>query len=356
MKETLQKKLPPQLHFPLGLRALLAVASFVIIVAGLKAAAPILIPMLFAFFLAVLGTGPVHWLGTRGIPKAVSVFLVCLVVATILTSIGIMLVTSVDSYTSRLPEYQKSLEALTQDLISQGEEFGLTNISMESLKDIQPNSMMKLVGSTLGQLVSAVSATFLVLILMIFMLIEAADFSTKMRGAFGDSQAIMRFSEIAIDVQRYLAIKTFTSVITGVLIAVFVYFIGLDFPALWGFIAYLLNYIPIIGSIIAAIPAILLGIVTLPPAGVITLAIGYFLINSGISHFVEPVLMGRRLGLSALVILLSLAFWGWIWGPLGALMSIPLTMILKILLEHTDDLHWLSTLMGPKQADRATLD
>ncbi len=122
--------------------------------------------------------------------------------------------------------------------------------------------------------------------------------------------------------------------------------IGVDFPLLWGMLAFLLNYIPTFGSILAAIPPVLLAMVQLGPGHAIAALAVFVMLNVLLGNFVEPYFMGRRLGLSTLVVFLSLVFWGWVWGPVGMLLSVPLTMIVKIMLENTEDLSWIAVLLG----------
>jgi predicted PurR-regulated permease PerM len=111
-------------------------------------------------------------------------------------------------------------------------------------------------------------------------------------------------------------------------------------------IAFLLNYIPTVGSIIAAIPAVLLSLILVGTAGhAVLVTLGYVVVNTLFGNILEPNLMGRRLGLSTLVVILSLLFWGWAWGPLGALLSVPLTVVVKIWLENTHDLKWVAILL-----------
>jgi predicted PurR-regulated permease PerM len=144
-----------------------------------------------------------------------------------------------------------------------------------------------------------------------------------------------------------VAIKPLVSLATGGFVALWVGLLGVDFPLLWGLVAFLMNYIPSLGSILAAVPAILLTIVQLGPGRALAVAIGYLVVNVVLGNFVEPHFMGRRLGMSTLVVFLSLVFWGWVWGPVGMLLSVPLTMVLKILLENTEDLRWVAVLLGP---------
>jgi predicted PurR-regulated permease PerM len=164
----------------------------------------------------------------------------------------------------------------------------------------------------------------------------------------------VRITKTIHEVQAYLGIKTLVSLATGITAGSFCWLMGLDFPILLGLTAFVLNFIPTIGSIIAAIPAMALALVLHDPSWTLLVALGYLAINTLFGNIVEPNLMGRRLGLSTLVVVLSLIFWGWLWGPVGALLSVPLTMVLKIVLENTPDLRWAAILLDkvPPQARR----
>jgi len=179
------------------------------------------------------------------------------------------------------------------------------------------------------------------------MLSEATVFPDKFHYLTGDSSPDEdRLAKVVREIQTYLGIKTVISLATGVLLGSFAYVMGLDFPILLGLLAFLLNYVPTVGSIIAAIPAVLLSIILVGTVGhAVLVALGYVVVNMVFGNIIEPNLMGRRLGLSTLVVMLSLLFWGWAWGPLGALLSVPLTVILKIWLENTRDLRWVAILL-----------
>jgi predicted PurR-regulated permease PerM len=179
------------------------------------------------------------------------------------------------------------------------------------------------------------------------MLGEATVFPAKMRFLFGEEVGDeRRLEKVVGEIQTYLGIKTVISLATGLILGAWCYVMDLDFPVLLGLMAFVLNYVPTVGSIIAAVPAVLLSIIlhgTLPHALAVTG--GYVVVNTVFGNILEPNLMGRRLGLSTLVVILSLLFWGWAWGPLGALLSVPLTVVVKIWLENTQDLRWVAVLL-----------
>jgi predicted PurR-regulated permease PerM len=145
-------------------------------------------------------------------------------------------------------------------------------------------------------------------------------------------------------------IKTLTSLATGIAITIWMLILGVDYPLLWGFLAFMLNYIPTIGSIIAAIPTALLALVQLGSGYMVLVLIGYLVVNITIGNFIEPKVMGRGLGLSTLVVFLSLVFWGYILGPVGMLLAVPLTMILKIALGSSEETSWIATMLGSESA------
>ena len=149
-------------------------------------------------------------------------------------------------------------------------------------------------------------------------------------------------------IRHYLAIKAITSLITGGLVSTILVLIGVDYPFLWGVLAFLLNFIPSIGSLIAAIPALLLALVQLGFGAFAWTALGYFIINNVIGNFVEPKLMGKMLGLSTFVTFASLIGWGFIFGPIGMFLSVPLTMTIKIALDTSEKTRWLGVLLGPE--------
>lgn len=326
-------------------RALLATASLVVIIAGLRAAESILVPLLFAVFLGILGSAPLMWLQRRGVPKPLSVLSVALSIIAVFAMVGALLGNSLNTFTSELPQYRSRLEALLPSLTDYLAAYGVELSLTQSLEGFGVGQFLDLFGRTVRGVASALSSTLFVFICMTFILVEAAEIRGKITQVLHTSVDLTRIRGIGGDVQKYLIIKTFTSMLTGIAVGGWVWVMGGEFALLWGLVAFLFNYVPIVGSIIASIPAILLSLVSFGVPHALALAVGYIVINVGISNFFEPILMGRRLGLSPLVILLSLLFWGWIWGPAGMLLSVPLTMILKIALEYTSDLQWVAKLM-----------
>ena len=182
-------------------------------------------------------------------------------------------------------------------------------------------------------------------------MLEASGFPVKLRQALNNpDDSLEHFQKITENIKHYLALKTLLSLATGCCVTVMLLMIGVDYAILWGIIAFLLNYIPNIGSIIASVPAVLLAFVQFGPGKAAAVAVGYLAINMLFGPILEPKIMGRGLGLSTLVVFMSLVFWGWVLGPVGMLLSVVLTMIVKIAMESRDDTRWLGILLGSPEA------
>lgn len=323
-------------------------AALVIIVAGLKAASDIILPILFAAFLAILGVPFVRVLHDRlKFPNVVAIPVVVLLFALVLVAISGILVETVRGFTMNADRYQDEFNLLLSDIVRQSEAWGLRLDERLARSIFQPDMMMGVISQTLNALVVVLSRLMIVLVTMTFILFEATELELKFQAAFGtEARPAGPFTDATVQVQRYLVIKSIASAITGVLIAGGCALIGLDFPVAWGLIAFLFNYVPSIGSIVAAIPAILLALVQLSPAWALVVMGLYLGVNITIGNFLEPRFMGRTLGLSPLVVFLSLLFWGWVWGPVGMLFCVPMTVIAKLFLESQSDTRWIAVFLG----------
>ncbi|WP_303722063.1 AI-2E family transporter [Malonomonas rubra] len=326
---------------------LTTLAALVIIIAGVKTASALLVPFLLAIFIAIICAGPFHWLKQRKVPDSLALLLV--ISSVMLTGLLIVALigNSVNDFTRDLPLYQEKLRGQTVQLLSYLDKFGIQVSKAVLLSHFDPGAIMQSAASMLAKAGGVLTNSFLILLTVIFILLEAAGMPAKLKAALSDADSSLKsFEKFVSGVRQYLAIKTFVSFGTGLLIAIGLTLLGLDYALLWGLIAFLLNYVPNIGSIIAAVPAVLLAVVQLGSLHALFVAAIYLLVNLIMGNAVEPKLMGRKLGLSSLVVFLSLVFWGWILGPIGMLLSVPLTMIVKIALEVNDSTNWLAILLG----------
>jgi AI-2 transport protein TqsA len=329
-----------------GLRVLITFASLCVVIAGLRAAGPIVVPVLFSAFLSVLAIAPVHWLQRRRVPGWLSFTIVFVVVLGVFVLVSALVGSSIASFSENLPAYKKAIVEMTAGWFVWLEAQGVVVSTDSLISQFDVGQAVDLAGSMVASIGALLSDTVFVLLTTAFIMAEAAGFPRKLQVALGDKSDVHRFHGIISDIQEYLSIKTRISLVTGLVAGVLCWAVGVDFPVLWGVIAFLLNFIPNLGSIIAAVPPVLLGFVQFGWERSLVVLIGYLVINTVLGNIIEPRVMGRRLGLSSLVVFLSLVFWGWVWGPLGMFLSVPLTMLVKILLENSEDLRWIAVLLG----------
>lgn len=343
-----------------GLAWLLGLATVIVILAGLKAAETIVIPIMLALFIGIICIPSLHFLTRHKVPPALAILIIVIFLVVFGGLLGMVVTTAIDSFIDRLPDYQERLEAEMMGLLPILEKFGMPLSSKQLLTHFNPSQVMDWVAKALSNLGSLLTNLFLIIFIVVFLLLEEATFSLKLRQALPDVEKSLRSAnDFVVQVNKYLVIKSTISFVTGLVIALWVWYLGLDFPLLWGLIAMLMNFIPNVGSILAAIPAVLLAIVQLgfPQAGLV--ASGYIAVNMVMGNLIEPRFMGKGLGLSPLVVFLSLILWGWLFGAAGMFLSIPLTMIAKIALEQSPSTQWLAVMLGngaEKQLEEAPLE
>ena len=329
-----------------GTHWLVGLAAFMIIIAGLKAASQIVVPLMLSVFIAIICTPAMSSLRRRGLPTWLSILLVVLVILVGISSLALLVGASLDDFSNQLPDYQIRFAEETSNMIKVINDLGI-HISYDQVKSyVDPSALMQMVANALRGLGSALTNFILVVMIVIFILFEAVELPKKMTLAMSDAANSMEWFETFIDsVNRYLVIKTLLSILTGVLITIWLWVLGVDFPLLWGVCAFLLNFVPNIGSIIAAVPAVLLSFVQLGSLSAALTGAGFLVVNLIVGNIIEPRYMGKGLGLSTLVVFLSLLLWGWVFGPVGMLLSIPLTIIMKLAFEANPKMHWLAVMI-----------
>lgn len=329
-------------------------AALVIVIAGAKAAGPVLVPLFVAVFLAIVCAPVVGLLRRWRLPQVLAVALVVVGLMALLAAAGAIFAESINQFSGSVPRYQERLSAMARELAELGGRlFRSQQLEMSAERlfgAVDPGAVMALVGSSMNALAGLLSDAVLVLLTLVFILLEVPTLPSKLRRFAGPDANIDQFRRIASDVQRYLAVKTILAIVTGSLVGVWNAVLGIDFALLWALTTFLLNYIPNIGVIFAAVPALLLALVQYGAARALVLLAGYVAIGMVVGNFVEPLWLGKRLGLSTLVVFLSLVVWGWIWGWVGMLLSVPLTMVVKIMLESSKDWASIAALLDGAQS------
>ncbi len=323
-------------------------AAFVVIVAGMKAASSLIVPFLMAFFLVIMCMPLLANFEKTKVPFAVSLTLIILIILGLWLALLFFLGATLGEFTKSLPLYQERLGILNNQIYT-----WLTAHDIPANKSLfhsifDPSRILKLVTTTMNSLVAILKNVFFILLLFAFLTAEASGIPRKIEAISSNGkEALTSYYAIVGSVNKYLGIKSITSLLTGAFVYIGLVFLEVDFPFLWAVLSFILNFIPTIGSLIAAVPAIILSLVQLGPASALGTAILYLLVNTCIGSIAEPKIMGQRIGLSTIVVLLSLVFWGWVLGPIGMLLSVPLTMTVKIGLAQSESTKWLSILLAP---------
>ena len=323
---------------------IIKIAAVVIIIAGLISAKAIVIPILLAIFITILTSPLLIWLEDKGLNSTFALMGVIVLLIIAMTLLGLLLSASLNDFSSNLPLYEEKLKETITIVLNfiHKEGFEFSSASVTEL--INPSKMALFASGIIKGFGSALTNGFMILLLVIFMLAEAAVLPSKIQAI--NVNASSHMSDFLVNVKQYMKIKSIFSFITGLLVYVCLLIIGLDYALVWAVLAFLLNFVPNIGSILAAIPAVLLALVQLGFIGAIEVVIVFVIVNVVLGSILEPKYMGKGLGLSTLVVFVSLIFWGWVFGPVGMLLSIPLTIMLKLAFQVNPNTHWIAILMG----------
>ena len=326
---------------------LVSLAALVVIIAGMRASADIIVPFLLAVFIAIICSPALDWLERRGLPRAAAMVTVLAAVTTIGIGITGLVGSSLSQFTNDLPEYTERLNGYTRAVEQWLNGHGVPFDTGEMRNLIDASRVMKMAAEVFNSFGGVLTNAFLIFLTVVFILFETASFAVKLQAVMDDPEdTLARLGNVTASIKRYLAIKTMTSLLTGVVIGICLTILGIENAVLWALLAFMLNYVPNIGSIIAAVPAVLFALVQLGVSGALATAAVFAVVNIVVGSALEPRFMGRGLGLSTLVVFLSLVFWGWVLGPVGMFLSVPLTMAVKIALGARESTRWIAVLLG----------
>jgi len=323
---------------------LMVAASVVIVLAGIKMASVIVVPFLLSIFLAIILAPLFLWLKNIGLNEIFSLGIIVISLFFIISLLVTLVGNSVQDFNQNIPFYEIKLREDLGKIFTKFDSWGIHIPQKDFMDMFQSSSVMRYIANTLKSLGSLLTNSFMIILTVVFMLMEISQFTQKLKKA--NSNTLLKFMEINNNIKQYMFIKAFTSASTGIIIAVVLKFMGIHYAILWGLLAFILNFIPNIGSIIASIPAILMAIIQHDLTTALMVGVLYLIVNVVIGSILEPRILGRGLGLSPLIILLSLIFWGWLLGPLGMLLSVPLTVMIKIALDTDPNTKWLAILLS----------
>jgi AI-2 transport protein TqsA len=338
--------------FPRSCNSLLTLGALVVVLAGVKSAESIVNPLLLALFIAAISAPLYTWLLNKRLPVVAALLCVIFAIVFVGGSVTSLVSSSLGGFSETLPQYQLRLQTMFTDLVVQGQSWGLS-VEAEDLAQIaDPSAIMGFVGTAFNSLLGVLTNTVFILLLVAFILIELSSVQSKLAYVSGTPvEHFAYFEKVLATMNRYFAVKSLLSLITAVPITLVLFLLEVDYPLLWGLLVFLLNFVPNIGSLIAAVPPILLALVDLGYVTALWVLLTYLAVNNVVGNMIEPKVLGRSLGLSTLVVFLSLVFWGWLLGPVGMFLSVPITVTIKIGLERSEEMRWLAVWLGTARDD-----
>jgi len=319
-------------------------ASVVVVLAGVKMASVIIVPFLLALFMATILSPFFLWLKKIGLGEVFALIIIVLFLLLVISLMVTLIGSSVQDFSQNVPVYEIKLRNDLSQIIDTLDKWGLHIPKEDFVNLFQTGNLMRYIANTLKSLGSLLTNSFMIILTITFMLMEISQFTAKIEQT--NSNSLIQLIEISDKIKHYILLKAATSAATGIIIAIILEIFGIHYAILWGLIAFALNFIPNIGSIIAAVPAIIMAIVQYNFTVAFFVMLSYLVVNIIIGSIIEPRILGRGLGLSTLVVFLSLIFWGWLLGPIGMLLSVPLTIMIKIALDTQPNTKWIATLLS----------
>jgi predicted PurR-regulated permease PerM len=344
-----ERSAEPVSALPRGLLVLLGAAASVIIIAGLKSISEIVAPAFLALVLTI-GVHPMRgWMVRRGLPGWAATIVMILTVYSILFGLAISLVVALARFATLLPTYQDDMTRLVGEATAWLNSVGVGDAQITAVENaFDPGQLVGLFSSLLGGLLGVLSDLFFIITLLLFLAFDATWFPSSLTAAEqsrgGLVSALVSF---AVGTRRYLIVSTIFGAIVAVLDFGLLYLLAIPVPLLWGLLAFITNYIPNIGFVIGVIPPAILGLFEGGVRGCLEVVVGYSLLNVVIQSVIQPKFVGDAVGLSTSLTFLSLVFWTWVLGALGALLAIPLSLLTKALLVDVDpSTRWLVPLLS----------
>jgi predicted PurR-regulated permease PerM len=338
-----------QVQFSPPARGLIIAGAVALVITLMHMAAPILSPLLLATFVAIVATPVLRWLRRAGVPKWGALAVIIFILLDVGSLFALLTTGAFEGFRDSFPTYQERFMLLSQQVGGLLESAGMSH-SQEAIPDLlDPKKVMGVVRMVLSNASGIFATGLLVLLAVVFILLEAPSLRTKLHAAFHlSADAEARISQLLSRINRYMQIKTLTSAATGLCIWLFLWAIGIDFAPLWGVIAFLLNFVPVVGNVVMMIPAVLLALVQADLATALLVAAGYLVVNTVIGNVIEPRVMGKGLGISTLAVFIALLFWGWLFGLVGMFLAVPLTAALIAALDASPQTRPLAIMLGPE--------
>ncbi len=321
-------------------------AALVVLIAGIKSASSIVSPLLMAVFISIICAPPLFWMQRHRFPTGIALIVILGAVGLLGVAVFSLIANSIEQFGDSVPRYKQNLTAIYAQLNALIAQWGYSLPLSDMGDQVNPDALIRLLNYMVSGLSNILADGLVVFLAVLFILAEMATLPNKLRNSLKNPhQSMARLQKFTAKVIRYLALKAATSLLTAICVTIVLWMLEIDYIFLWAVLAFFLNFIPYIGSVLAGLPAVVLAVVDHGLLTALWVAFGYVGINIVIGNIVETRLMGDGLNLSSFVVFVSLIFWGWVLGPVGMFLSIPLTMLITIALENGTDSKYIARLM-----------
>lgn len=328
-------------------RATIVAGACALVIGLMKWAAPILTPLLLAVFIVIIATPALRWMRRHGVPKWGALALITFVLLDAGSLLALMTTGALEGFRDSLPTYQERFLALGQAFGRWAEGVGIEGAPAAVPDLLDSNKVTAGVRALLSSAGNLFATGLLVLLIVIFMLLEVSTLPAKLSAAFHmTEQAEERLRRLLDAINRYMQIKCLMSLATAASAWLLLWLLGIDFASLWAVLAFFLNFVPVLGGILMMIPPVLMALVQTDLQTTLLVTGGYLLIHVVIGDLLEPRIMGKGLGISALTVLIALLFWGWLFGTVGMFLAVPLTTALVIALDASPHTRPIAILLG----------
>lgn len=339
-------------EMPDGARLLLIVAGVIVTLLGMRASADIINSIALALVLAISISPIMNWLINRGIPKMVALVIVASAVIVAILLLVVIVIVSVQNVSDALPKYQENLQELQDDLVTTMDGYNIDISDVRNSETFSSENVINKAVSAASAVVGALSSWFFMLLLVVYMLLDAIDFPAKvLKSVRAGSPMPGQLSKMGASLRSYILLTVWLGALNAVIMTVIMFILGTDFALLWGILVFVMSFIPYVGFVIALVPPIALSLLESGITVALILLAAFLIVNTIIDNVFKPRIMGRGLDLSPLTIMVSLFVWAWVLGPTGAILAVPMTIILKeLFLESCSDTVWLANMMMPSES------
>ncbi len=333
------------LRQPSFLRVMLLLAALVVVFVGMRLAAPILDPILFAVILALLFSPIYAWLKRHRVPTPLALVVMLVGLTLLFAAIGGILGVSIARFSGDIASYTGKLNGQLDNIQSLTKSLGVSKADLH--KALSPSALTGAIGAVLGGIADFLSNLFLILVIVLFLLAEGPAMMNRLRASTGeDHPQVARLTIFGRNVVRQLGLRAIVNLFTAAGVVILLLVLRVDFPLMWGILAFFLSFIPWIGLPLAVAPAVILALAEHGLTSAILVIAGVTVINILAENALSPMLMGRGLSISPTVLFIGFIFWAWLLGGPGAFLAAPLTIFLILMLDTFPETRWLANVMG----------